>query len=70
MENIKSAKVTQKLGHTREGSLYGLLLLVNGQFLSFLLSSFVFDRMEKHYTKCAGKVMDQKRIPGNPVIIF
>ena len=31
---------------------------------------FVFGRMEKHYTKCAGKVMDQKRIPGNPVIIF
>ena len=31
---------------------------------------FVFGRMEKHYTKCAGKVMDQKRIHGNPVIIF
>ena len=31
---------------------------------------FVFGRMEKHYTKFAGKVMDQKRIPGNPVIIF
>lgn len=31
---------------------------------------FVFDRMEKRYTKCTGKVMDQKRIPGNPVIIF
>ena len=31
---------------------------------------FVFGRMEKHYTKCAGKVMDQKRTPGNPVIIF
>lgn len=31
---------------------------------------FVFVRMEKHYTKCAGKVMDQKRTPGNPVIIF
>lgn len=31
---------------------------------------FVFGRMEKHYTKCAGKVMDQKRTPGNLVIIF
>ena len=34
-ENIESAKVTQKLGHTREGSLkYGLLFFINGQFLS------------------------------------
>lgn len=65
-ENIESAKVTQKLGHTREGSLN-----MDSYFLfmaNFYL--FVFVRMEKHYTKCAGKVMDQKRTPGNPVIIF
>ena len=35
VENFESAKVTQKLGHTREGSLkYGLLFFINGQFLS------------------------------------
>ena len=34
-ENIESAKVTQKLVHTRKGSLkYGLLFFINGQFLS------------------------------------
>ena len=34
-ENIESAKVTQKLGHAKEGRLkYGLLFFINGQFLS------------------------------------